>query len=189
MRLSELEIDAIRKTSEQTFGTARSVWLFGSRVDDSKRGGDIDLLIIAESDQARLDILRRETDFLVTLKQMIGEQKVDLIVATPESLASDPFLRTLSTSIPLQGTHAVKITPELVETSHLFLKTQNTNRNSSPLDNYLVYSEGRIVAFVEIAKLNEAGNASTAVITQTPDRVDHFKSLVLAELRKATSPQ
>jgi predicted nucleotidyltransferase len=189
MRLSDFEIDAIRKTVSQTFGPAVSVWLFGSRVDDSKRGGDLDLLIVAESDQIRIDVLKKETDFLVALKQLIGEQKIDLIAATPESLASDPFLLSLSARIPLMGTHAIKITPELIETSHLFLKTHNINRNAAPLNDYLIYSDGRVVALVEIAKTTVAGDASTAVITQSPEQADDFKSLVLAVLRKTLSPR
>ncbi|MEY3901335.1 MAG: hypothetical protein RL189_641 [Pseudomonadota bacterium] len=184
MRLSEFAIDAIRKTAAQTFGPEVSVWLFGSRVDDSKRGGDIDLLIITESDQKRLDILRSETDFLVALKSMIGEQKIDLVVATPESLTSDPFLLTLSTRIPLTGTHAIKITPELVETSHLFLKADGKKLNTAQLGDYLIYSDGRVVALVEVSKLSEPGDANIAVLTRTPDQADHFKALVLAELSK-----
>lgn len=184
MRLSEFEIDAIRQTATQTFGPEVSVCLFGSRVDDSKRGGDIDLLIIAESDQKRLDILRSETDFLVAVKNMIGEQKIDLVVATTESLTSDPFLLTLSTRIPLTGTHAIKITPELVETSHLFLKADGNKLNTAQLGDYLIYSDGRVVALVDVSKLSEPGDSCTAVLTQTPNQADHFKALVLAEFRK-----
>ena len=37
---------AIRTTVAETFGEEANIWLFGSRVDDNKRGGDIDLLIL-----------------------------------------------------------------------------------------------------------------------------------------------
>jgi len=184
MRLTDFEIDAIRSAAVQTFGSAVSVWLFGSRVDDSKRGGDIDLLIIAESDQTRLAILKRETDFLVALKQLIGEQKIDLVVATSGSLVSDPFLRTLASRVPLTGTHAIKITFELIETCRGFLKTHSLARDASLLDNYLIYSDGRAVAFVEVGQTNDAGASVTAVLTQLADQAEHFKSLVFSELSK-----
>ena len=48
MRLTEAHRTAIRTIAAETFGAGTSVWLLGSRVDDTKRGGDIDLLIEAK---------------------------------------------------------------------------------------------------------------------------------------------
>ena len=45
MRLTDVQIAAIREATAEVFGPEAQVWLFGSRVEDSKRGGDIDLLI------------------------------------------------------------------------------------------------------------------------------------------------
>ena len=45
MRLTETQIQAIHTTAEELFGVDARVSLFGSRVDDHQRGGDIDLLI------------------------------------------------------------------------------------------------------------------------------------------------
>lgn len=49
--------------------------LFGSRVDDAKRGGDIDILIIgdAERDYDKLRGIRIE------LSNKLGEQKIDVV--------------------------------------------------------------------------------------------------------------
>lgn len=44
MRLTGQQRTIIRATVAETFGAGADVWLFGSRVDDNKRGGDIDLL-------------------------------------------------------------------------------------------------------------------------------------------------
>lgn len=206
MRLSDLEITAIQEASAQTFGVAAtSVWLFGSRVNETKRGGDIDLLVITETDQLRHEILKKETDFLVALKKIIGEQKVDLIVATPPGLATDPFLRTLSTRIPLTGIHVIKVTEEIIESAHLFLVSLGETKHSESLDDYLVYSDGRIVALVQTAEAGQGGGhtrttaksqtiVSTAqstlaspikrIFTKKPEQAEHFKSLVLAELGK-----
>lgn len=51
MRLSEHERNVIRKAAAEVFGPDVRVMLFGSRVDDSRRGGDIDLFVEA-SDSA-----------------------------------------------------------------------------------------------------------------------------------------
>jgi hypothetical protein len=45
LRLSEQERAVIRGCVEEAFGPNAWVFLFGSRLDDSKRGGDIDLHI------------------------------------------------------------------------------------------------------------------------------------------------
>ena len=45
MRLDDKTHNVIKKEVTSQFGSATVVRLFGSRVDDSLRGGDIDLLI------------------------------------------------------------------------------------------------------------------------------------------------
>ena len=45
MRLSTDQIQAICQAATTAFGQGTSMLLFGSRVDDAKRGGDIDLLV------------------------------------------------------------------------------------------------------------------------------------------------
>ena len=70
MRLNDQQRAAIRATVAETFGTDARVWLFGSRVDDAKRGGDIDLLI--ETDQVDADALARtEIAFLSKIQMRL----------------------------------------------------------------------------------------------------------------------
>ena len=45
MRLSRKEIETILKVANEIYGKGVKVYLFGSRTDDNKRGGDIDLLL------------------------------------------------------------------------------------------------------------------------------------------------
>ncbi len=82
MRLSEREIAAITTTASEVFGADAEVRLFGSRTDDDKRGGDIDLYItVSERDAERL--VRAELSFLARLKRCIGDQKIDLLIDYP----------------------------------------------------------------------------------------------------------
>ena len=81
MRLTPSQIRAIKTTTTEIFGEDAKVWLFGSRVDDDRRGGDIDLLIqTSESDG--LALTRKKIRFLSRLKTRIGEQRVDLVIKT-----------------------------------------------------------------------------------------------------------
>jgi predicted nucleotidyltransferase len=53
MRLTEKQIEIIRDGVFKHFGEKSAVYLFGSRVDDTKKGGDIDLLIEADYTQKK----------------------------------------------------------------------------------------------------------------------------------------
>lgn len=78
MRLKPNEVDAIRTAAREAFGADAVVRLFGSRVDDSKRGGDIDLHIEA----GPVDDVERSRDrFLDRLFCVIEPQKVDVVVS------------------------------------------------------------------------------------------------------------
>ncbi len=77
VRLSSEEVEAIIKTAREVFGERIKIWLFGSRTDPKKRGGDIDLYIETQETE---DILSKKLKFLVELGDRIGDQKVDLII-------------------------------------------------------------------------------------------------------------
>lgn len=45
MRLKPEQTQFIKSTIARHFGDDARIWLFGSRVDDAKRGGDVDLFV------------------------------------------------------------------------------------------------------------------------------------------------
>jgi len=60
--------------------------LFGSRVDDARRGGDIDLLILLDGSSDNVDMMtlaEKRVRYLVMLEKALGERKIDLITALP----------------------------------------------------------------------------------------------------------
>lgn len=63
------------------------VWLFGSRADDSKRGGDIDLLVFSQMVGSR-----EKSNIWWELQERLGEQKIDIVVAKDKD-ASEPFVQ------------------------------------------------------------------------------------------------
>jgi predicted nucleotidyltransferase len=58
MRLSVIQQQSILQTLCQNFGDATKVWLFGSRVDDLRRGGDVDLYVETSNVSTLLTKLR-----------------------------------------------------------------------------------------------------------------------------------
>jgi predicted nucleotidyltransferase len=78
MRLRKDEVSAIKKAFYDVFETGE-IYLFGSRVDDNKRGGDIDLYLCPTKKQKNMH--QQKIKFLVQLDSLIGEQKIDVIIA------------------------------------------------------------------------------------------------------------
>lgn len=77
MRLKPDEIAAIKESAVEIMGEGVSISLFGSRVDDSKRGGDIDLYL--EIPVENYSSMKRHL-FLSRLMQRLGEQKIDVVI-------------------------------------------------------------------------------------------------------------
>ena len=75
MRLTDNERNAIVEAVKNA-DPAAQVWLFGSRADDDKKGGDIDLGVLSR----RINLMEE-----IEIKQMIcdkiGEQRIDLVVS------------------------------------------------------------------------------------------------------------
>ena len=82
MRLTPEQIAMLKEAASEYFGADASVLLFGSRVDDSKRGGDIDLLVCPGPD-ARDQIFSRRIRLLTRLERMLGERKIDVVIEMP----------------------------------------------------------------------------------------------------------
>ena len=81
MRLTSEQASIIRQAAQRRFGVDARVWLFGSRVDDHARGGDIDLMIEAPTapDNDFRDALALEID----LQNALGDQKIDILLLHP----------------------------------------------------------------------------------------------------------
>lgn len=101
MRLSDRQCSVIRCAVTEYFGQDACVWLFGSRVDDAARGGDIDLYIepaIGNADE----IVQARLRFLVALHKKLGEQKIDVVIRLPGCTVDLPvYTIAKHTGVPL----------------------------------------------------------------------------------------
>ena len=82
MRLTEHQRRIIQEAAKDLFGGDAEVRVFGSRADDSARGGDIDLLIKTRLNEADA-VVRAELAFQARLQEALGEQKIDVLVDYP----------------------------------------------------------------------------------------------------------
>jgi len=79
VRLPKKSLDAIILAFRNTFADTDHLWIFGSRIDLTARGGDIDLYI--ETSNADIDdVIVRKSKMITSIWRAIGEQKVDVVL-------------------------------------------------------------------------------------------------------------
>ena len=78
MRLSKKYLNTIKKYFYLFFENGE-IYLFGSRVDDSKKGGDIDLYLVLSNFD---DLFKKKLKFLSRIKRELGDQKIDIVFNT-----------------------------------------------------------------------------------------------------------
>lgn len=81
MRLTELQKQRIKQALVDLCGVGATVKLFGSRLDDSKKGGDIDLLVQIDHEVSNPALLVAKIQ--ANIIRNIGEQKIDVLLIAP----------------------------------------------------------------------------------------------------------
>jgi predicted nucleotidyltransferase len=94
MRLTQFQIATINKLARKHFGQDACVYLFGSRTDDHKKGGDIDLFV-NHTNEATLT-LETKIHFLAELKAKIGDRKIDVVFDNENTRQKKNFYRSIT---------------------------------------------------------------------------------------------
>ena len=89
MRISGREREVIREKTREIFGSSASVFLFGSRTDDTKKGGDIDLFI--ETEEIK-DSVKKKITLMTELQFKLGEKKFDIVTASKKDIIDVPLI-------------------------------------------------------------------------------------------------
>jgi len=76
MRLSNRIISVIKTSAKQSFGDV-PIYLFGSRVDDTKKGGDIDIAV--DTGLARDLFKKQKMKFISTMVGLGFDLKIDIV--------------------------------------------------------------------------------------------------------------
>lgn len=96
MRLSPFERTAIKEIVHSIDSKAQ-IYLYGSRTNNSLKGGDIDLLIFSEKIE-----FKDKISILMEIKRKIGEQKIDLTLRKNQTVCDEPFITEIMN-------HAIKL--------------------------------------------------------------------------------
>ncbi len=100
MRITEQQKNIIKENVNKIFGSQAEVLLFGSRVDDNQRGGDIDLLIKLE--YADKELLKKNLNLNAVLQiAMGGLQKIDIITHVKHTAPTALYKSASRTGIKL----------------------------------------------------------------------------------------
>lgn len=96
MRLSNKMKDILLHAAKESFGDV-DIFLFGSRVDDSRRGGDIDIAI--KTDLEKEEFSKKRLQFQTLLFRLDFEIPVDVVQLTD----------TMNELLKLEVSHGIEL--------------------------------------------------------------------------------
>lgn len=99
MRLSAGDIDRIKSAVARVAGPGVRTRLFGSRTDDARRGGDIDLLLDFVRPVQHPALLGAQVEAAIIVA--IGDRKVDVLLRAPNLAESEVHAAALETGLEL----------------------------------------------------------------------------------------
>ena len=85
MRISSTERAAIASAARAVLPAGSRVMLFGSRTDDDRRGGDIDLLVEPPEPVSAQQAVALLTQLAARLYRSMGERRIDIVVAPADT--------------------------------------------------------------------------------------------------------
>ena len=92
MRVTPEQVSVFDILAHHYFGQDAVLWLFGSRVDDRKKGGDYDFLVETNLIDAD-EIIERKIALLTELQSttQFEDEKIDIVVKRRDSIFEMPI--------------------------------------------------------------------------------------------------
>jgi len=92
MRLTSEQLKVFDSFARRYFGKDAELWLFGSRVDDRKKGGDYDFLVETSVNNAD-EIIERKISLLAELQDtpQFEDERIDIVVRRRASAFETPI--------------------------------------------------------------------------------------------------
>jgi len=99
MRLNKGQLEVIVNAVISHFDDDARIYLFGSRLDDTLRGGDIDLFI--DLPTVDPEMVWHSCQAVADMQMAMGEQKIDIIIRHPASSDQAIFHEALNHGVLL----------------------------------------------------------------------------------------
>jgi len=99
MRLSSRTRRIIREAAIEIFGPHARILVFGSRTDDTAKGGDIDLLVQTVDPVEQRE--RKALQLIARLQLRLGDQPIDVLVLDPQTECLPVHAHAIRTGISL----------------------------------------------------------------------------------------
>lgn len=93
MRLTKAERLAVLAACREHWPAGTRVFLFGSRTDDSARGGDVDLLVEVPHSLPARELVERRTRFVARVHALTEERRIDVVVTEAGSPDHRPVVQ------------------------------------------------------------------------------------------------
>jgi len=93
MRLTDAEQADIAAAARAILPAGSRVSLFGSRLDDSRRGGDVDLWIELAGQPSAADIVRLRGRLTAALYRRWGERRIDMLMTLRDQPDARPIVQ------------------------------------------------------------------------------------------------
>jgi len=84
MRLSPEQVEIIRHITRELAGPEAKIWLFGSRLDDTAKGGDVDLMLELNTPAENPALLSAQLS--AKISRAFSGRKVDVLISAPNLL-------------------------------------------------------------------------------------------------------
>jgi tRNA nucleotidyltransferase (CCA-adding enzyme) len=96
MRLTSEQINQlVTAIAPYITGEHAELRLYGSRASDNLKGGDIDLLLLLDKNELVSEINFEKHRILASIKQHIGDQKIDFFITAHDQIEQDVFLKMI----------------------------------------------------------------------------------------------
>lgn len=93
MRLTPPELTAIDEAARATFPPGSAIRLFGSRLDETRRGGDIDLLVEPPEQLSPRALVEQRNRFIARLYRRLGERRIDVLIVPADVPDDRPVIQ------------------------------------------------------------------------------------------------
>ncbi len=92
MRLTSTELSMIEAAANATLAAGSRVVLFGSRTDNARRSGDIDLLVELNGVLGATEVVAQRAAFASRLYRTLGKRRIDIVMKPANPIDTRPIV-------------------------------------------------------------------------------------------------